>query len=79
MGTASDFDHISREDITSVYNECSPMDARFEMERGQIARNQGQRLVFEDSEQAGSFIEEPTPYKRADAQSVQTNAFYSTF
>ena len=39
MGTASDFDHISREDITSVYNDCSPMDARFEMERGQIARN----------------------------------------
>ena len=33
MGTASDFDHISREDITSVYNEGSPVDQRFEMER----------------------------------------------
>ena len=34
MGTASDFDHISREDITSVYNEGSPMDPRFGIERG---------------------------------------------
>ena len=33
MGTASDFDHISREDITSVYNEESQVDQRFEMER----------------------------------------------
>ena len=76
-GNDSDYDHISREDITSIGIDGSPVDPRFEIqERGQVARNQGGRLNFEDSEQAGSFIEETTPGKNDNTWS---NTFYSTF